>query len=951
MEIKKENNYNKINYTTFLFSNNNKLNNEEDGIINNEIYINIDSKNSFNETSETNLDLVNKRIESFKLDEDLDSKSTINNNEDDIQKGNLTKRIIKKFLEKLYPRCDNNVKKICYLISNKIKASKKLSKDKIEENVDYFFEKRYDLKYSTSLKFNKDFFTNCGYIFCYVYQKLNDVKINKIGGIKNYLQIVIEQNINALIDFYDYCTEHEKDPVEMKKTYVWENISKKYEIPAVMIFLLNLLQGINTLDFDIEFDGEILNENDINLFTITILNITYILPNLDHVNINFINTKLQYFLYEKYYKRVLNLIKIGEGTIKKNKIKNNYSIYSKKWDFEHNFNLEEYRRFFFKKENIGKKINRIYDKYSILYEIKLKNDINENEHKSSICNSMIRRNITTSELDLKFLEKEDNDDFEVISNEDEEEDEFFQRIRNTRSETLYINSNKENINKLKENKINSKDKKNQNIDIYQHNSFIFDIILMIICGVTRIDTIKKLNLLSNDFYNSDLIFYLKKYFDLDVLSIDNEFHILDLLYNKTKNLDELNIEINSLDILSFDKILGIIYKNQSLVSLKLSLFSSDVSYLIITLLKEYEQIRSYDQIKEYATNEGKNLSIEILEEKILIDISLCFIENMNLLFEIIKNKDNLEDLGLNFDLPSILHNNMNYKLPIIKFILNIILLIDNNEYRKKNNIKKLTLLSPHTILDNRLENNIDYIFKDIKIYKNSRQLKELNLQIQFHNIAYIKNLISPNLTILSIGDLDIISFINLVNYLTSYEFSIKSLLTNLNIKLLNNITYFNTKIKIILRKLFDIKIKTLLELKFFSNLIIDNKINYFYLIKILKYNWIPSYVITLNKKSEEISLSFNWIKKDVDFLISCSIEKKIYKEIDLNLNKKDKNDQKNDINDEVFWMLKYIFYCRYSNFKLNFLEIKSIIFGILKYLYLTSNIKLSHNIEESSNSI
>ena len=78
---------------------------------------------------------------------------------------------------------------------------------------------------------------------------------------------------------------------------------------------------------------------------------------------------------------------------------------------------------------------------------------------------------------------------------------------------------------------------------------------MIICGVTRIDTIKRLDLSSNDFYNKDLIIYLKKYFNIDVSLIDAEFHTLDLLYNKTKNLDILNLEINSLDILSFDKIL------------------------------------------------------------------------------------------------------------------------------------------------------------------------------------------------------------------------------------------------------------------------------------------------------------------------------------------------------------------------------------------------------------
>jgi hypothetical protein len=119
----------------------------------------------------------------------------------------------------------------------------------------------------------------------------------------------------------------------------------------------------------------------------------------------------------------------------------------------------------------------------------------------------------------------------------------------------------------------------------------------------------------------------------------------------------------------------------------------------------------------------------------------------------------------------------------MKFFLNIFFLIDNNENKGKSKIKKLTLLSPHTILDNRLENNIDDLFKDIRIYKKAKILNELNIQTQFYNNKYVKNIISPNLIILSIGDLDMYTFQILVKYLTSYEFSSKSSLTNLNIKL------------------------------------------------------------------------------------------------------------------------------------------------------------------------
>ena len=467
---------------------------------------------------------------------------------------------------------------------------------------------------------------------------------------------------------------------------------------------------------------------------------------------------------------------------------------------------------------------------------------------------------------------------------------------------------------------------------------------MILCGITRVN-ITKLDLLSNDFYNNDLIIYLNDRFGIDVISIDSEFHILDLLYNKTKNLDLLNIEINSLDILSFDKILGIIYKNQSLTSLKLSLFSSDVSYLIITLYKAYEEIKTSEEINNYALNESKNFTIDKFEKKIVDDIALCFIENINLLFEIIKNKNNLEVLGFNFDLPEILVHNMNYKLPIIKFILNIIFLIDNNENKNKNKIKKLTLLSPKTIFDDRFENNINDIFKDIKLY-NNKTIEELNIQVQLYNIIYIKNIISTNLIKLSIGDLDIITFEKLVNYLTSYEFSSKSLLTDLSIQTIKNIISFDIKVKLILRKLFNIQITNLYELKLFTNLIIKDKMDYLYLIKIIQNNWIPSYVIIFNENSKDILLKYNSFKKEIPFIASNSIQQQHFNDVGVNTLNKNKNNKKSYTNEEVFWILKYILYCRYSNYALNFTEIKEIIYSILKYLYLTPNINLNHKIEE-----
>lgn len=924
---KKYSNTNKfISYSSFLRDDGKEdtNKNKEIMLINNNVYINIDSKNNIEETSEKELRIINQRI--------LDINEIKSNSNNEISKEDLTKQITKKFLDKLYPKCETSARKISLLISREIRLIKKLSKDVIEEYINYFYSLRHDIKYSRTLKLTTEVFRNIGYILCYIYSKFTQFSMKESGGIKECIKKIIEKKIDVLTDYFFYCDENQIDPMKVKKTKVWKSLRKKYEIPPELIFLINMFHRMTILDINIEFDGEVLGEEDIKLFTITILNINYILPKLEHLNLNLIHNKLQFFLYKRYYKKIFNLFALGEETIKKNKIKEHSLIYNIKWDFEKEFNLNEYRKNDISNEIL--EVNKvIYDDYSILCFTQEKSLKGEIDGKKGIFNSLVYNSSTdnlikvskkdNNKINKKFsLFKKNIEDYEILEND---------------SSSLKTTSKKNKKNEKEQN-----GNKNEYIKILENNSGIFDIILMTLCGVTKIESIKKLNLLSNDFYNKDLINYMIKNYGVDIASIDDEFHILDMLYNKTKNLDLLNIEINSLDIMSFDKIMGIICKSQSLNSLKLSFFSADVSYLTITLLKVYEQIKKNEEIAEFVLNEGKNFTVDNFEKKIVNDISTFFIDNLYLLFEIIKNDNKLEALGFNFDLPDILIDNMNYRIPIFKLMLNIIILIDNKELKNINKIKKLTLLSPYTKFDNRIGNNIDIIFKDIQIYKNCNVLKELNLQFQFYNVNYVKNIISPNLTKLSIGDLDYFSFNKIVNYLTSYNFSIKSSLIHLSIKLLNKIVYFDTEIKNALNKLFNIKIKNLLELELYSNIIIKNKINYSYLIKMLSNNWIPSYKIILNENEVTNKIINDNNNKEIYFLVSKSIENIVKKN-----EQKDcfnKSDIKNDEN-EVFWILKYLFNCKYSNQSLTFFEIKYLIFTILKYLYSTFNVKISYQIK------
>ena len=122
-----------ISYSTFLNKNENKNESSDKDmkLINNELYLNIDSRNKLKEESQKELKIINQRIQNFK---------EITNSKDiEASKEKLTNQIIKQFLNKLYPKCETSVKKISLLISREIRTEKKVSKKKVEQYINYFY--------------------------------------------------------------------------------------------------------------------------------------------------------------------------------------------------------------------------------------------------------------------------------------------------------------------------------------------------------------------------------------------------------------------------------------------------------------------------------------------------------------------------------------------------------------------------------------------------------------------------------------------------------------------------------------------------------------------------------------------------------------------------------------------------------------------------------------------
>ena len=126
----------------------------------------------------------------------------------------------------------------------------------------------------------------------------------------------------------------------------------------------------------------------------------------------------------------------------------------------------------------------------------------------------------------------------------------------------------------------------------------------------------------------------------------------------------------------------------------------------------------------------------------------------------------LSKLILYINIPSILINNQAYMILILKFVINILFLLDD----ESSGLNILSLFCPNIALDKDLCPILEDYFDEFDIYKKNNTLIEFNLKVQIYKIININKLVSTNLIILNIGDFDLISFGIFINYIISYKF-------------------------------------------------------------------------------------------------------------------------------------------------------------------------------------
>jgi hypothetical protein len=794
---------------------------------------------------------------------------------------------LNKFFDKFSSRCDN-----IFLLSVNISKNLKVGATEVEKHITSLIGNNKNNFYKhQELILNKSTCMNIGGILAYCFPRFDRYKIKDIDALINLRNLIVnnKNNLDIYKDFLDYCDCKKLNINEEKKIEFCKKNRKKYENIPELVFIINRYVNVTsiTLDIDSFYDAS-LKEEDFHLIELTILNIYWLLKSLVNVKFNFISKFLQQLILTRMNEKLNEVYsKFKEVSKKNNSLQ--IKIFQKKWNFTDFFKIRENR------EILNTLSNSISHKSFDLS--------NKKKEKALSSNTFIDATKTSLGAVIDFLNP----------------------FVNKKDETAPIKTR---------------------LDIVKSNLNIFD--LMIICLFSLNNCKNKINfeLIMNDNYLSEFVLIFNRVYQMEWIERNYEsFNIFDLLlYNSImKNIQKFNIEINTVDPVAFDKLLNFLYYNNSLTSFNFSLFSADISYFPQFLYKILEGLYNDNVIKKIKDDDNSTTFLftdpKDTEEKILTHLSDFFIYNLGTLFEIIKKKKQLNELGLNFDVPPNIVNRPDYMDAIFKFVLNILYYVSNSR------IQQFCLISPNTVIDCRVNPTINNLIKGIN-FDDNKYLEFLSLQVQFYKIEYINNFVNSKLKILNIGDLDIFTLKMLSEYICTDDFNKSSALESLSIGLSGALTDFNTDLKIIFEKLFRIKIQNLTKLNIYTNIFISDKFQYLYLLKILDCNWISEYNITFNINSKNILYENKSKLKDLNFLVPHHLEGKLLVDEDLMKIKEksfiEKIDKNEDMYDEAYWCLKHIFDHVHVDKITNGERTKLIIYNILKYIYFIKEPKISH---------
>ena len=345
----------------------------------------------------------------------------------------------------------------------------------------------------------------------------------------------------------------------------------------------------------------------------------------------------------------------------------------------------------------------------------------------------------------------------------------------------------------------------------------------------------------------------------------SNFHFLSFI--QKSDLLRTTIDFNSLDNQTFEKVLSFLNKNQLISICNLSFFPPEEYFRTELLFKILQTNNNLYKLRKQKNGYSFDQNIindlrtdEDLDTYILRKLSKDFEKNMKDLFYLLTIKTSIFELSLFLDLPSILVKNGFYNNILMKFFLNMFIIID----KTLTNLKTLSINAENFILDSRKNPILNIFFDKLSFYINKEnKLTSLTFQVRFYSIKKIYRLIPYNLTDLSLGSFDYETFISFVECVTLGEFRQRAKLSKLKITL-NNSVFEIDKIYKYIVKLFTEYPKQLIEISLCTYLTISFNDLTNLLIK-TNYNTLSNIHIQFNKKSFKID---NQLQKLLEYDIS-----------------------------------------------------------------------------------
>ena len=411
---------------------------------------------------------------------------------------------------------------------------------------------------------------------------------------------------------------------------------------------------------------------------------------------------------------------------------------------------------------------------------------------------------------------------------------------------VYKNVNSENILKYELDKENENNNNEKLIDEYINNKkYIFEMIVVYAYFLLKIKNIRTCYLIHPINYKDEIIKVLKA----EKIFLD-EFNFLGFFRNTY--IHHFTIDFNSLDNQSFQKVLYFLSQNGLVKIFRINFFKNEEYFLSEMLYKIlqnnekiYEEINpnncenndNYRQINDSNKNEN-------LDDYILRKLYKKFELNINYFFYLITLRTNINELSIILDIPDILINKHAYITLIFKLILNLLTFIAS----PTSFLGILSIQAESIIIDPRKNILLNDFFDSLCLceMKESR-LKSFTFNCNLYHINNIYNLIPLGIEDLSLGPMDLETFISLTNYLTSIDFSEKSKLKKLHIYLNNSIFKYE-QCKEYLEQILIEHPRNLLQINIYTNI----TIKYIDLKELLlktNYNIIENIFFQFNKES------------------------------------------------------------------------------------------------------